>query len=62
MDAVAVPPRDTSASSKPETASVKVIVASNAPFCTSEETEILTSGAVVSGGSGIADVKRRQIR
>ena len=49
IEAVAVPEMFTSACSKPETASVKVMVASKAPFCRPGGAEILTSGAVVSG-------------
>jgi hypothetical protein len=48
MDAVAVPERLTSPWTKPDTASVKVIVTENARYCTPDDTEILTPGAVVS--------------
>ena len=48
-----LPLRLTSESTKSDTASVNVIVALNAPFCTPDGTETVTLGAVVSGGSGI---------
>ena len=44
----ALPLRDTSEPTKPDTVSVNVIVASNAPFCVPDGTEMLTPGAVVS--------------
>ena len=44
----ALPVRDTSEPTKPDTASVKVIVTLNAPFWTPEGTAMLTPGALVS--------------
>ena len=50
----ALPLRDTSdCVNPPDTDSVNVIVASNAPVCTPDGAETVTLGAVVSGGSGI---------
>ena len=46
--AVAVPVSDTSDCSTPDTASVNVIVASNALFCGFDGTVILTPGASIS--------------
>ena len=48
IDAVAVPESETSDCVKPDTASVKVMDILKAPFCTSDGTEILTLGEVVS--------------
>ena len=44
MEALAVPVSERSDCVKPDTASVKVIVASNGPFCTPDGTSIVTVG------------------